>query len=257
MMKINQSNDSPGLVLSLQSYVVNARPFTPATGYYASPAYAGFSGGPMHTLSTWPGTQLASNPVGGACLAPGQEHLPQDLLAWAERQLLRDLYYQQTPDFEAAILSFLLAYRDTNLDLQGASSSSGKKKSPACMDPKNLVRKVCEMRCWYLIWQTSKLYMCTNGGIPYANGYANSYSQLPPTVILELREKATEALIACEKEILLELDELSPDGARLIELPLWACIWQMILIYRQLVSGYSKLAHSQLVGSGNGGSAGE
>lgn len=113
------------------------------------------------------------------------------------------------------------------------------------------------MRCWYLIWQTSKLYTCTDGGVPYANANTNGYSQLPPTVILELREKATEALIACEKEILLELDELSPDGARHIELPLWACIWQMIIIYRQLVSGYSKLTHSQLVGSMNGGSVGK
>lgn len=256
---MNQSKDSPGLALTLQRYVVNARPFTSATGYFPSPAYAGFSGAPMSALSSWSGTQLASNPVVGVCLASGQEPLPPDLLVWAERQLLRDLYYKQTPDFEAAILSFLLAYRDTNLDLHGASSGSGKKKKPTCIDPRTLVRKVCEMRCWYLIWQTSKLYTCTNGGAPSANANAhtNGYSQLQPTVILELREKATEALIACEKEILLELDELSPDGARHIELPLWACIWQMILIYRQLVSGYSKLAHSQLLSSMNGGGAGK
>ena len=67
---------------------------------------------------------------------------------------------------------------------------------------------------------------------------------------------AAEALIACEKEILLELDELPPDGARLIELPLWACIWQVILIYRQLVTGYN-VARNQLLRSRNGGSTGK
>lgn len=258
VIKINPSSDSPGLALTLQPYVVNARPFTLAPGHYPYPAAAGFSSAPMAALSSWPGTQLASNPVVGACLAPGQEHLSRDLLLWAERQLLRELYDKKAPDFEAAILAFLFAYRESPLDLHGASSSSGKKKKLTnCIDPKNLVRKVCEMRCWYLIWQTSKLYTCANGGAPYASGHTNDYSQLQATVIWELRKIAIEALVACEKEILLELDELSPDGARLMELPLWGCIWQMILIYRKLVSGYSKIARSQPVSPVNGGGTGE
>lgn len=241
----------------LQPYVVNARPSALAAGYYSSPAAAGISSGPVAAPSSWSGTQLAPNPAVWDCLAPGQERLPCDLLAWAERQLLRELYDKKAPDFGAAILSFLFAYRESSLDLHGASSSSGKKKLSACVDPKNLVRKVCELRCWYLIWQTSKLYTCAHGGVPCANGHTHSYSQLQPKVIWELRKIATEALVACEKEVLLELDELSPDGARLIELPLWACIWQMVLIYRQLVSGYSNLARSQPAGSINGGRTGE
>lgn len=211
----------------------------------------------MPTLSSWPGMQLAPNLAVRTCLASGQEHLSRDLLLWAERQLLRELYDKKTPGFEAAILSFLLAYRNSPLDLRGTSSSSGKKKLPACIDPKTLVRKVCEMRCWYLIWQTSKLYTFSRGGAPVGGGHPNCQSQLSPTVILELKKIATEALIACEKEILLELDELSPDGARLIELPLWACIWQMILIYRQMVSGYSKIARSQPVSPIEGGGTGK
>lgn len=257
VVKKNPSSDSPGLPLMLQPYVVNARPSAPAAGYYSSPAAAGISSAQVASLSTWAGTQFAPNPAVWDCLAPGQERLSRDLLAWAERQLARELYEKKAPDFEAAILSFLFAYRESSLDLHGASSSSGKKKLPACVDPKNLVRKVCELRCWYLIWQSSKLYTCAHGGVPYANGPAHSYSQLQPTVIWELRKIATEALVACEKEVLLELDELSPDGARLIELPLWACIWQMILIYRQLVSGYSNLARNQPASSVNGGSTGE
>lgn len=254
---MNQSNDSPGLALTLQPYAVNARPFTSPSGYYSPQEYTGFSRAPMPTVSSWPGMQLAPKPMVCACLVPGQEHLSRNLLLWAERQLLRELYDKKTPDFEAAILSFLLVYRDSPLDLNGAASSSGKKKLPACIDPKTLVRKVCEMRCWYLIWQTSKLYEFAHGGALNGGSHPNDHSQLPPTVIWELRKIATEALIACEKDILLELDELSPDGARLIELPLWACIWQMILIYKQMVSGYSNLARNQLVGSVNGGSAGE
>ncbi|KAL2283385.1 hypothetical protein FJTKL_09991 [Diaporthe vaccinii] len=256
VVKMNQSNDSPGLALTLQPYAVNARPVTSATGYYSSQEYTGFSSAPMPTVRSWSGMQLAPNLVVRACLASGQEHLSRNLLLWAERQLLRELYDKKTPDFEAAILSFLLVYRDSPLDLNGAASSSVKKKLPACIDPKTLVRKVCEMRCWYLIWQTSRLYKFAHGGAPDGGGHPNDHSQLPPTVIWELRKIATEALIACEKEILLELDELSPDGARLIELPLWACIWQLILIYRKMVSGYSNRARSQSVGSLNGGSTG-
>lgn len=198
------------------------------------------------------------NTVMGLCLAPGQENLPRDLLGWAERQLSGELRDKMAPDFESAIFSFLLVYRDSPLELQGcsSSSSSGKKKALACVDPTNLVRKICEMRCWYLIWQTSKLYAYTQGDASGLDARKDKYSRLPPTTLWELRKITAEALIACEKEILLELDELS-DGARLIELPLWACMWQMILIYRQLVAGYSKLARSQLVSSVDGGTAGE
>lgn len=202
-------------------------------------------------MSTWGGsdTQLTPNMVMGFCLAPGQEHLPRDLLGWAERQLSGELYDREAPDFESAILSFLLVYRDSTLGLQGSSSSSssGKKKTLACVDPKHLVRKICEMRCWYLIWQTSKLYTYTHGGAPNPGEHGDQHSTLSPTALWELRKITTERLISCEKEILLELDELSPDGARVIELPLWACIWQMILIYRQLVAGYSNLAHRSSV----------
>lgn len=247
-MRSSQAYDSPGLPLTLQPYIINARPSTPATGYYPFPAYAAFGSASMSMLGSWHGMQLAPNPAIGSCLAPGQENLPRDLLGWAERQLSRQLFHKQAPDFESAILAFLLVYRDSPLDLHGGSSSSGKKLTP-CVNPKDLVRKICEMRCWYMIWHTSKLYAHTPGGA--------ADSQLPPTVIWELRKIATDALIACEKEILLELDELPPDGARLIELPLWACIWQVILIYRQLVSGYCNLARSQPAGSASGGSTGE
>lgn len=247
-MRSSQAYDSPGLPLTLQPYIINARPSTPATGYYPLPAYAAVGSASMPTLGSWPGMQPAPNPAIGSCLAPGQENLPRDLLGWADTQLSRELYDKQAPDFESAILSFLLVYRESPLDLRGAPSSSGK-KLPPCVDPKDLVRKICEMRCWYMIWQTSKLYTQAPGGAPGA--------QLPPTVIWELRKIATDALIACEKEILLELDELPPNGAQLIELPLWACIWQVILIYRQLVSGYWNLARSQPASSADGGGNGE
>lgn len=247
-MRSSQAYDSPGLPLTLQPYIINARPSTPTTGYYPLPAYAAVGSASMSTLGSWPGIQLAPSPAIWSCLAPGQENLPRDLLGWAERQLSRELCDKQAPDFESAILSFLLIYRDSPLDLHAASSCSGKKLTP-CVDPKHLVRKICEMRCWYMIWHTSKLYA-------HAPGWAAD-AQLSPTVIWELRKIATGALIACEKEILLELDELPPDGARLIELPLWACIWQVILIYRQLVSGYWNLSRSQPAGSANGGSTGE
>lgn len=108
-----------------------------------------------------------------------------------------------------------------------------------------------------MIWQTSKLYAYARSGAPNAGGHNNSYSQLPPTGLWELKKLASDALLACEKEVLLELDELTPNDARLIELPLWACIWQMVLIYRKLVAGYSNVARSQSVNSAKGVSAGE
>lgn len=223
--------------------------------YLSSPVCAGIAG----ASSSRAGTQSAPDTVMGFCLAPGQENLCRDLLGWAESQLSGELYDKKVPDFEAAILSFLLVYRDSPLDLQGSSpsSSSGKKKALACVDPKSLARKICEMRCWYFIWQTSKLYAYTYGGVQNPGGDGDKHPELPPTALWELRKITTKGLIACEKEILLDLDELSPDGARVIELPLWACIWQMILIYRQLVIGYSNLARSQLVSSVEGRKAGE
>ncbi|KAG8169327.1 hypothetical protein KVR01_000072 [Diaporthe batatas] len=256
LVKFHQAKDSPGLVLTLQPYVVNARPVALGTGHSSLPSYAGVS-----DASAWnsgPSIQPIPSTVMGLCLAPGQEHLPRDLLGWAEKQLSGELRDKNAPDFESAILSFLLVYRDSSPELQGSSSSSssGKRKALVCVDPENLVRKICEMRCWYLIWQTSKLYACAHGGAPNSDGRSDKHSRLPPTALWELRKITTEALIAYEKEILLELDELSPDAARLIELPLWACMWQMILIYRQLVAGYSNLARSRLVSSVDGGTAG-
>lgn len=116
---------------------------------------------------------------------------------------------------------------------------------PTIINSKGLVRKICEMRCWYLVWQTSQLYVYP------------SHSTLPRTALWELKKMAVEELIACEKEVLLELDDLPPDGARLIELPLWACVWQMILIYRQLFAGLSTLAQPQVGKSGNPEETGE
>lgn len=257
VVKFNRAIDSPGLALMLQPYVVNPRPFTQTMGYFSSPAYAGLSSAPMSTWSSWPGMQPAASTAVRICLAPGQEYLPEKLLPWAESELRRELCDKKAPGFEAAILSFLMVYKNSPLDLYGASSSSGKKKSPACIDPLVLVRKICEMRCWYMIWQTSKLYAHAHGGASNASGHANSCFELPRMALWELKKMASNALIACEKEILLELDELSPNDARLIELPLWACIWQMVLIYRQLVAGYSNIARSQPVSAGNGVNTGE
>ncbi|POS73681.1 hypothetical protein DHEL01_v207924 [Diaporthe helianthi] len=198
------------------------------------------------------------HPAVGLCLASGQEHLPRDLLEWAEKQLSGGLRDRKAPDFESAILSFLLVYRDSPPESQRSSPSlsSRKKKAPACVDPKNLVRRICEMRCWYLIWQTSKMYAHTHRGAPDPDGRNEELSRLPPTALWELRKITTEGLIACEKEILLGLDELSQDGARLIELPLWACMWQMILIYRRVVAACSNLARGQLLSSVDSGTAG-
>lgn len=258
LVKFHQAEDSPGLALTLQPYVVNARPFALATGHSYTPLYAGISGASKSTWDSGRSTQPEPNMVMGLCLAPGQEQLPRDLLGWAEKQLSGELRDKKAPDFESSILAFLLVYRDSPLKPQYSSSnsSSREKKALACVDSKNLVRKTCEMRCWYFIWQTSKLYAYTHGGAPDPGGHSDKHSRLPPTALWELRKMTAEGLIACEKEILLELDEMSPDGARLIELPLWACIWQMILIYRRLVAGSSNVAHSQLGGSVHGGTAG-
>lgn len=190
----------------------------------------------------------------GDCLASGQENLSHHLLGWADRFLLQQVDQKKAPYFEAAIISFLLACKDSSLDLGGSGASSRKKKALAHVDSKNLVRKVCEMRSWYSIWQTSQLYVYTDGGAPDENN--NSHSRLPPTALWELRKIVTEALIECEKEVLMELDELSPDEAQILSLPLWACIWQMIFIYRQLFAGYSKLNHKQ-AGSGHTEKPGE
>lgn len=229
----------------------------PATSYYPSPAPTGLADAPESMLNKWPGTWMPQNLERGACLAPGQEHLAHSLLVWAERQLSKELDAKKSPGFEAAIISFLLAYRDSPVDLSKASSTVGNKKVPAIIDPKRLVRKTCEMRCWYRIWQTSALYSCSHGGGSTSSSLNEPHTELPVAALWELRKLATNALIACENQILLDLDELSPSMAPLIELSHWACIWEMILIYRQLVAGYSNLAQTQLENSMYGVSTGE
>ncbi|KAK2610483.1 hypothetical protein N8I77_003910 [Diaporthe amygdali] len=246
VVTFNQASDSPGFALMLQEYVVNERPFMSATSYFPSPAPAGFASAPVSHSSDRLETQSSPNSVPWLCLAPGHEPLSGTLLTWAERQLSKELDVKKAPDFEAAILSFLLAYRDSPMDLSDVSYNIGKKSS-AFVDAKNLIRKTCEMRCWYRIWQTSALYYQADGG-GSATGN-NIHQPMPVAALFELKKIAANALIACEKHILSELDEWPPGVDRLTELPLWACLWQMILIYKQLVAGYSNLARSHPVNS--------
>ncbi|KAJ0107846.1 hypothetical protein J7T55_007058 [Diaporthe amygdali] len=248
VVTFNQASDSPGFALMLQQYVVNERPFMSATSYFPSPAPAGFASAPVSHSSDRLETQSSPNSVPWLCLAPGHEPLSGTLLTWAERQLSKELDVKKAPDFEAAILSFLLAYRDSPMDLSDVSYNVGKKSS-AFVDAKNLIRKTCEMRCWYRIWQTSALFYQADGGGSAAGSHNNIHQPMPVAALFELKKIATNALIACEKHILSELDEWPPGVDRLTELPLWACLWQMILIYKQLVAGYSNLARSHPVNS--------
>lgn len=194
-------------------------------GYYGPPIATGVS--PITTFGNWPGT-FNSPWVPGSLVLNEPGPAANELPVWAETQLSMELETYKRTNFPDAVGALLLAYRDTSLPAQGPAPANGKKKKQASVvNTKALVRKVLEMLCQFRIWRSPALY-CRGQGRQAAGMGDNT---------------AITALIACEKEILRDLDELDTKLALEDELPVWACLWQMILTYRNLIGMYSGVGH--------------
>lgn len=246
---------SPHLSLSLQPYYTNSAQDGPAQvdhSYYFPPPVATFGTVPMSTSGNWPGTPPYSYylPNGRLqyFLAPRTHPPPMDLLRCAETQVSRDQEQTRATEasFEAAVQIFVFALRDRPLPLPpeklttGAGPAGGRRRSRSSAAPlsaaRYLLRNVCELVCWARLWRAPVTYYVQQG----RGGTSAPASSLPTTVLRELKEIALPELVSCERRVMEELDELLVMGIRGIEVPVLACLWQTILIYRQLIRAYSQ-----------------
>lgn len=194
----------------------------------------------MSTSGNWPGT-LNDPWVPGGLVTNEPRPAPNELPAWAEKQLSIELESYKRISFPAAIGALLLAYRGSPLTTAagpGPASGKKRKKQTGFVNTKELARKVLEMQCWLRVWRDPALYR-RRQAIGLSEG------------------TAVRALIACEDRILRNLDDLHAKLAREDELPVWACLWQMIFTYRDLIGMYSGVSYCPLSSANHGFNSGE
>jgi hypothetical protein len=138
------------------------------------------------------------------------------LQRWVERQI----HVEARPTFRHSLQSFLYAYAEHGYGL-----------------PKHgLLSKVHRMNCFFRLWKTSSFW-CRDP--------SNNIVKLPPSVQAQLRNIAFKALDSIEHDVLKDLDEcLTQQGPPKPDekVAIWASMWQLILIYRDLIVAY----HSHL-----------
>lgn len=97
----------------------------------------------------------------------------------------------------------------------------------------SLVQNVHKMNCFFSIWRTSSFW-CRDRANPYVN--------LPLSLQTRLRSTAREALGVLEHQVLRSLDNLvTPPGVLKPQenLAVWACLWQLMLMYRDLMGVFT------------------
>jgi len=131
---------------------------------------------------------------------------------WVERDL--EVRCQRQMDFPLAVHQFLMKYTCHGMGL-----------------PKHgLVANVHRMACFFRVWKTPS-FCCQDS--------TNKDAVLPISVQAQLRTIVQRGLHSIEHNVLRELDSMiTPMGQPRFhdKLPLWACLWQLILIYRELTA---------------------
>ncbi|KUI67430.1 hypothetical protein VM1G_02612 [Cytospora mali] len=252
-MTLNQTfGVSPNLDLTSQTCVATSGQFPPLMDYYTSPSFAGLGGVPMSTFG-YPTGSFAGPNISESLVAHEPRPSPDDVLLFsAESQLSAELEENKGRSFTAAVGALLLAYKNSFSGVpEPRPANEKKKRQTSVVDTQDLVCKVVELQCWFRIWRNPELYCQTQRRQPLGMSYA---AVLQSSVITnpELRDIASTALMACERSILSKLDELSPRLNRHDELPVWACFWQMLLTYRDLITMYSRFGYSQSTNFGFG-----
>lgn len=217
---------SPRLDLDLQPYVAGLHAYSwPSVDnvYEPSPPATTVGVVPMSTAGNWPGTSsLLQQPEYHLASYDGSSG---DLLMWAEKQLLNESRRGET--FEDAITAFIFALRDTPLQNGRATITV----------PANLVRSVCDMVSWVRIWQASNIHV---HGIDLESGLPTVHP-LPETIDWELKSQAITAVKPSEHTALFTLDKMLKETNKVEKLPMWACLWQLLLIYRKLHFVYTEI----------------
>ncbi|KAL7925117.1 hypothetical protein ACQKWADRAFT_285099 [Trichoderma austrokoningii] len=134
------------------------------------------------------------------------------LQRWVEDQIQTE----QRSDFQYAAQSFVLAYSEQGWGL-----------------PKHdLVRKVHRMNCFFRILK-ARSFWCLDP--------TNKLTTLPLSVQAQLRNIARRAIYSLEHDILKEMDEtIAQQGIPQPQerIAIWASMWQLILMYRDLLQGF-------------------
>lgn len=216
---------SSRLDLDLQPYVAGLHASSwPSEDnvYEPSPPATTFGVVPMSTAGNWPGTS--------SLMQQPEYHLASygssgDLLLWAEKQVLNES--QRGESFEDAITAFIFTLRDTRLQNGRATITV----------PANLVRSVCDMVSWMRIWQATNIHV---HGFELGTGLP-TVQPLPETIVWELRSQAITAVQSSERTALFTLDEMLKETNRVEKLPMLACLWQLLLIYRKVHFMYTEV----------------
>jgi hypothetical protein len=133
---------------------------------------------------------------------------------WVEAEIKRE----HSSKFKHTLQSFLMAYAQEGRGL-----------------PKHhLVSKVHKMNCFFRIWKTDSFW-CRDP--------SKKLVGLPISVQAQLRNIARKGLDSLEHDILKELDEcISQQGPAKNDegLAIWASMWQIILLYREILAMFKK-----------------
>ncbi|KAK7424883.1 hypothetical protein QQX98_000158 [Neonectria punicea] len=154
-----------------------------------------------------------------------RERVPShlELQRWMEAQILRE----NSSHFKHQLQNFLLAYSEEGYGL-----------------PKHdLVSKVHKMNCFFRIWRTYS-FSCLDP--------SNKLVNVPLTVQAELRHIARKALESLEHDVFKQLDDcVAQQGPPKPQekLAIWASMWQLMLIYRDLLTAFK--AQISRMGPGN------
>lgn len=144
--------------------------------------------------------------------------------------------------FEAAMeaLIFQLQKRPLQIPPPGEANSNDtylRKYSDKKMIPGlDLSRHVFELTCWLRLWRNPLLYGHDDAKSPF---------KLSPTALSQLKELIVNPMVDCERLVFLELEKKpSSRNGGCIDLYMWANLWQLILIYRRMMT-----EDSQFIGS--------
>ncbi|KAF3768991.1 hypothetical protein M406DRAFT_349996 [Cryphonectria parasitica EP155] len=262
--------DSSDLTLSLQSSLGTSS-FSPASWsfeqYYRPPSTI-FPAVPLTTAGNWPGILPSARSLQAAApfgtqplwmggswpggysspelyyrLCPHELPSANALLAWAEKQVRQELARHST--FEAAIGTLIFTLLDRPLSVPPPPERAGRNKNkPTPLSSRVLLRNVCDMMSWLQILRAQTLYVRQWPSLgPYGSaGGAASSSYLMEGVLSELKWLAVAELVAAERSAVENLDLLLNKGIKGVEVQVLACLWQMILIYRQQIAVFTTLA---------------
>ncbi|KAK1776845.1 hypothetical protein QBC45DRAFT_418464, partial [Copromyces sp. CBS 386.78] len=150
------------------------------------------------------------------------------ICAWSEQDISLENLTTFGGRIEQCLLSYMGLFHDTYVS-NGRLSASAKKEA---MQLYKLMENVRKMTCMVKIWAYEVRNMFFTGGRPFSE-------QLLP-VQLHFHLRAGKAISSAERELLKGLDAfLEPPSRPAFTVALWLSMWQVILIYHEVLGQLS------------------